>query len=146
MNGMDLKARVREVAVACGRDDPRILALYLLGSVARGEERAGSDVDIAVMPEPGAGLPPLERMRLAGEMAAELLRPVDMGEISSKNLVYACEALLGGIPLYRRDTHRADLRRATLLGMYLQFNLDRREVLDAYVIRDGDAPRQRSPE
>ena len=52
--------------------------------------------------------------------------------LGSTNLVYAYEALLGGIMLIERDSNRAALKRAILLGMYLQFNLDRREVIDAY--------------
>lgn len=57
---------------------------------------------------------------------------MDLGEISSRNLVYAREVLLTGIPVYRKDSERVDLLRANLLGMYIQFNLDRKEVLDAY--------------
>ena len=45
---------------------------------------------------------------------------------------YACEALFKGIPLFYRDEDRAKLMRANLLGMYLQFNRDRSEVLNAY--------------
>ena len=61
-----------------------------------------------------------------------LERDTDIGLISSANLVYACEALFKGIPLFYRDEDRAKLMRANLLGMYLQFNRDRSEVLNAY--------------
>jgi uncharacterized protein len=60
---------------------------------------------------------------------------VDLGEISSANLVYSTEAFLTGVPVFQRNPERAALRRAALMGMYIQFNLDRKEVLDAYRAR-----------
>jgi len=129
---MKLLKAVHTVALSCGQADPRILALYLLGSVARGEERPDSDIDIGLMPQPGEHISALERAALANSMAVELKRSVDIGEVSSKNLVYSYEVLLKGLQLYAQDQYQADLYRANLLGMYLQFNFDRREVLDAY--------------
>jgi len=124
--------KIRRIAAALATKDTRILALYLLGSVARGEQRPDSDIDIGLMPEPGQHISALERVQLANSMAVELKRSVDLGEISSKNLVYSFEALMKGTALYKRDSDRADLYGANLLGMYQQFNYERREVLDAY--------------
>ncbi len=124
--------KIQTTAASLAAKDTRILALYLLGSVARGAQRPDSDIDIGLMPEPGEHIGALERLQLANSMAVELKRSVDLGEISSKNLVYSFEALLKGTALYKRDGDRADLYRANLLGMYQQFNYERREVLDAY--------------
>jgi len=49
-----------------------------------------------------------------------------------ENLLYAREALLKGYPVYQKDEDLMNLKRASLLGMYIQFNIDRKEVLDAY--------------
>jgi hypothetical protein len=59
---------------------------------------------------------------------------VDLGELCSRNLIYARETIFKGRRLFARDESRADLIEAGLLGMYAQFNEDRREVLDAYRI------------
>lgn len=133
---MNLIAAVKKVVTAYAAQDKRILAVYLLGSVARGQERPDSDIDIGLLLEPGPEhhLSAIERTQIANELSVTFTRTVDIGEISSKNLVYSYEALLTGIPLYKRDEYRADLARANLLGMYLQFNIDRREVLDAYIV------------
>lgn len=124
--------KIRKIAASLAAKDPRILALYLLGSVARGDQRPDSDIDIGLMPEPGQHISALERVQLANSMAVELKRSVDLGEVSSKNLVYSFEALMKGTALYKRDSDRAELYGANLLGMYQQFNYERREVLDAY--------------
>jgi predicted nucleotidyltransferase len=112
--------------------DERILAVLLLGSAARGDMRPDSDIDLALMAVPGDKTDVLERSQMAGELSYELARSVDVGEISSKNLVYAREALLKGTLLFCRDIEKFNLARVSILGMYLQFNLDRKEILDAY--------------
>ena len=114
--------------------DPRILALYLLGSAHAGRMRKDSDIDLALMSEPGAELSGVERGDLAAEAALELGREVDLGEVSTRNLVYAREAILNGRRLFARDLGRAELREATLLGLYARFHEERREVADAYRI------------
>jgi predicted nucleotidyltransferase len=112
--------------------DARVLAVYLLGSALRGNLGPQSDIDLALMLEAGAKMSSLERLKIANDLAYRLERSVDLGEISSANLVYSREAFLSGVPVFQRNPEKVALRRAGLLGMYIQFNLDRKEVLDAY--------------
>ncbi|WP_319559806.1 nucleotidyltransferase domain-containing protein [Marispirochaeta sp.] len=124
-----------KVRKACERilmSDDRILAVFLLGSAARGRLRPESDIDIGIMCEYGAAIGQLELAEYAAELSYELHRSVDLGLVSSSNLVYACETLLTGRILADKDSDRTALKRAALLGMYLQFNRDRQEVIDAY--------------
>lgn len=124
----EIKDRVKIMA----EKETNILAVYLLGSAAKGTLRSDSDIDLGVMLEPGVKMSSLKRIELANSLSYKLKRTVDMGEVSSKNLVYAREALLKGILLYTKNQNRANLYRANLLGLYIQFNLDRQEVVDAY--------------
>ncbi|HOG18679.1 MAG TPA: nucleotidyltransferase domain-containing protein [Syntrophales bacterium] len=112
--------------------DSRVLAVYLLGSALRGDLGTQSDIDLALMLETGAKMSSLERLKIANELSYRLERSVDLGEISSANLVYSREAFLSGVPIFQRNPEKIALRRAALLGMYIQFNLDRKEVMDAY--------------
>ena len=112
--------------------DPNILAVYLLGSAARGTMRSDSDIDLGIIPDPDIEMSLQRRVELANTLSYELRRTVDIGEISSRNLVYAREALLKGKLLYQKDQDKTNLYRANMLGMYIQFNLDRQEVIDAY--------------
>ena len=114
------------------QDDLRVLAVFLLGSAARDSMRTDSDIDLAIMFEPGLSMDILERMDIAAKLSYELKHSVDLGEISNRNLVYAREVLLTGIPVYMKDSDKMNLVRANLLGLYVQFNQDRKEVLDAY--------------
>ena len=128
----DLTPKIRRYTKEILSGDARILAVYLLGSALRGNPGLESDIDLALMLEEGAKMSPLERLKIANDLAYKLERSVDLGEISSANLVYSREAFLSGVPVFQRNPEKASLRRASLMGMYIQFNLDRKEVLDAY--------------
>lgn len=115
--------------------DRRVLAAYLLGSAASGRMRPDSDLDLALMMMPDAKMSSLDRIALAAELGLEAGMVVDIGELSSGNLVYAKEAILTGRRIFTRDAFQADLKACTLLGMYVRFNEDRHEVLHAYQAR-----------
>ena len=113
--------------------DRRILSAYVLGSAVSGRMRPDSDLDIAVLPVATAGL--LSQADIAELSAALSLaagRTVDLGVLSSRNLIYASEAIFKGERFFCRDTFQADLAAATLLGLALQFRFERREIVDAY--------------
>ena len=108
---------------------PGAAAVYLFGSTARGEARAGSDLDVAVLwvQQPphtleGAGL------RLEGELERALRLPVDLVVLNRAPLDLVHRVLRDGILAYEGD-HNArvnfevDRRRA-----YLDF----KPVLDRY--------------
>lgn len=63
----------RAVAVAT-EAEPGVLAAYLFGSRARGEGRADSDLDVAVLEVPGMrlGIDAEERLRLRIRAATQL--------------------------------------------------------------------------
>jgi uncharacterized protein len=112
--------------------DKRVLAAYLLGSAASGRMRPDSDLDLALMTMPEAKMSSRDRIVLAAELGLDLGIVVDIGELSSKNLIYAREAILTGRRIFTRDPFQADLKACTLLGMYCRFNEERQEVLNAY--------------
>lgn len=113
-------------------DYPGALAWFLLGSAAGDALRSDSDVDLAVLPLDGHQFDPTALVRLSGELSLVLGREVDLGVLDSSNLVYAKEALLSGILITSRDAALVLGQKARLLALYLTFQEDRKEVLDAY--------------
>lgn len=107
-------------------------AAYLLGSAATGRLRADSDVDIAVLPRHRDPMSAADRFELMGRLVEVLGRPVDLGILTTSNVVYAKEAVATGRLIFERD-HRLTARFAMLaLSMYASLQEARREVLRAY--------------
>jgi hypothetical protein len=73
-----------------------------------------------------------ERAMLASDLGLLLHGTVDVGEVSSRNLVYAKEVIYKGIPVFVRDETYAWFMEMTLLSMYASFNENRKEVMDAW--------------
>lgn len=114
------------------RGHAAVEAAYLLGSAAAGTLRPDSDIDIAVLPRASGGISPPERLALTAELAMALGRPIDLGVLSTANVVYAKEAVSTGRVLFERD-HGVTARFAMLvLSMYASLQEARREVLEAY--------------
>jgi len=129
---MELPETVRKQLVTALQEDNRIAAAYLLGSAARGSMRADSDIDIAVLPFPSIKLTSVDLANIAGSLSYELGRQVDMGLLSSANLLYARQVLGSGIRLFSKDPYYVDLMETSLISMYLWFNEERKELVHAY--------------
>jgi len=132
MNGSTLDATQLAGLVAHlgGRDG--VAAAYLLGSAVAGRLRPDSDVDIAVLPISPAGLPPAERPGMAAELSRVVGREVDLGVLTTRNLVYAKEAVAGGRRIFSRDDSATARFEMYALSMYAALQEARREVLRAY--------------
>jgi|GEM_PF-398710 len=109
-----------------------IAAAYLLGSAITGQLRHDSDIDIALLPADRQVISMQLCLDLAGLLEARLGKTVDIGIIRSSNLIYASEAILRGqriLTLQKEYTETSEMR---LLGCYLVFKEDRKEVERAY--------------
>jgi predicted nucleotidyltransferase len=124
-------ALLEAVASHLSRHD-HVAAAYLLGSAAEGRLRSDSDVDIAILSLTPKGLPLLERLHLAAELSSIVGREVDLGVLTTRNLVYAKEAVTRGRLIFDRD-HLVTARfEMYTLSMYASLQEARREVLRAY--------------
>ena len=119
-------------AISILEHDPRIIAVYVLGSAARDTMRPDSDIDLALLLVPGTTLPATDLNELTATLSHVLRRPVDLGLLSARNLVYTRQAVLTGKCLYCRPSSQAALMVANWLGLYACFQDERREILNAY--------------
>jgi len=113
-------------------DDNRVDAVFLLGSAVNGQMRSDSDIDIALLPSKGTELDAITCNEMVSSLALDSGKEIDVGIISSDNLIYAYQAVMTGRQIFSRDQYYVDNMVAFLLGMYGQFNLERMEVCDAY--------------
>ena len=109
-----------------------LAAAYLLGSGARGRLRPDSDLDLALLPVCGRVISPEDRLSLAADLEELARRPVDLGVLSTANLVYAKEAVAQGVLIFERDPSARARFAMLALSMYAGLQESRREVLQAY--------------
>lgn len=133
LNSPALDTALLEAVVSHLSRQTHVAAAYLLGSAAEGRLRSDSDVDVAVLPLTPDGLPLLERLHLAAELSSIIGREVDLGVLTTRNLVYAKEAVTRGRLIFDRDHPVTARFEMYALSMYASLQEARQEVLRAYV-------------
>ncbi|MFH2114088.1 MAG: nucleotidyltransferase domain-containing protein [Spirochaetota bacterium] len=114
--------------------DEQVAAAYLLGSRADGTARPDSDIDVALLPVRGHTLDGLARVSIGSGIAFRTGLDADVGVLSTRNLVYAREAILKGIRVFSRDPEYTNYMEMLFLSMYGQYHEDRRELVDAFAL------------
>ncbi len=103
---------LRQAILAAIGTQPGIGLVILLGSLADGEGRAGSDLDLAV--DAGRRLTASEKMALISELAGRTGRPVDLVDIQAIGEPLLGQILRHGKRILGSDTHYANLIRRHL--------------------------------
>ncbi len=114
------------------KQEPRVIAAYLMGSVLKSHFRKDSDIDIAILPAPGSDISLMTRLEMAAALSTILHHPVDIGLLGTQDLIYAKETIVKGECIFCRDKYARDLFAATALSLYLQLKQQRVEVEHAY--------------
>ena len=114
------------------RPVPAILAAYLHGSFGRSTFRADSDLDCAILLQPGQALAAKERLQLAGDLSAAAGITVDLGVMSFENLIYFVEAVHHGQRFLCKDATLADALVGRAFSLYVRLKEERKEVEAAY--------------
>jgi len=132
MSNTSISEQAITAAIEALRQTETVSAAYLLGSAARDCLRGDSDVDIAILPSHRGRLSADERITLTAELARVFGRPVDLGVLSTANVVYAKEAVVTGRLLFTRHPRVSAEFAMLALSMYASLQEARREVLLAY--------------
>ena len=112
--------------------EPNIRAVWILGSAVTDRLRDDSDVDFAVYYTPGTVLDFSAHGRVILGLERVLGRTVDLGRLSSRNVVYAVQAIQTGELLFARDPLEATAFAGRMQSLYLDLKHDRKVVEDAY--------------
>ena len=126
----------RLTAALTGRDE--VLEAYLFGSVARGDSREHSDLDVAVYVQPSA----LERpgFGLAAELGAELAHAlgrndVDVVILNAAPPVLYHRVLRDGLRLLSRDLRATTVREGRALSRYCDYGPQLQKIEQAHRVR-----------
>lgn len=129
---MEIDHVLLQKAKAILHGHPAVEAAYLLGSAAENRLQEESDVDIAILLRKATAMSGKERLLLSAALDRVFQRPVDLGILSTQNLVFARETIAKGRVLAERD-HRVTAKFVIrVLSMYAALQVARREVMHAY--------------
>lgn len=118
-NANDVAERLLRVLAGGGGRDLRVDAAYVFGSVARGEARSGSDIDVALLLDRDLSL--AEELRLRAALAEALeSKALDLVLFRSAPPVLRFEVKRDGIRFFARDDAAMD----TLEGRWAMEYMD----------------------
>ena len=120
---MRLEAIVEAICAAL----PDVIAVYVFGSVARGDAVGDSDLDVAILPV--RPLDVLRRFDLQQALASVAGRDVDLVDLRRASAVMRVQVLADGRTLYEGDRGARALFEATALSDYARLNEERRGIL-----------------
>ena len=103
-------------------------AIYLFGSVARGDDSPSSDLDLAVL-APRA-LSPIARWELQETLATLARRDVDLVDLRAATTVMCAEVYRSDRLLYEGDRRAREWFEALALASYARLNEERRGILE----------------
>lgn len=112
-----MEQQIRRV-VECLARNPRVVAVYLFGSIAREEAHPGSDVDLALLTDGKVTLD--EELELRAVVSEELQRgDVDLVFLAGAPPVLRHEVIAAGRRLFTRDEGAADAFEERSIQEYL---------------------------
>jgi predicted nucleotidyltransferase len=120
---VDLRAAVTQIIA----EVPDVDAVYVFGSVATGDDRPGSDVDLAFLAPRKLGAE--ARFRLQERIAAMLRRSVDLVDLRAASTVMAIEVLRHGEVVHDAHPTVRAVFEATTLSEYAYLNERRAGIL-----------------
>lgn len=125
----------REHTLAAARDAllealPDAWAIYVFGSVARGEEWPSSDLDLAVL------LPPARRIEslldVVSSVSARVHRDVDVVDLRRAGDILRRQVLLEGRPLYLSEPDQVLAWEAAAMSRYARHREEIRDILEDF--------------
>lgn len=134
----DLRLPVDEIVEILARglaggDRTRILAVYVFGSVARGEDRPDSDVDLAFLTP--LVLDPLLVYDVASELSSRMGRDVDLVDLRSANAVMRAQVVGHGTRIHEQDPNAVLEFEMYAFSDHARLQEERRPVVEAFLAR-----------
>ena len=114
------------------RKETGLVAVWGFGSAFSDHMRSDSDVDFAALWDKDSPEDLVQIGKLILDLESITGRTVDLGKLSTNNLIYAHEAIRLGKCVYARNQSEADAFFARICSLYADFKIDRRVVENAY--------------
>jgi predicted nucleotidyltransferase len=108
---------------------PDIAGIYIFGSMGTAFENQNSDLDLAILPI--SPITSVQLWTLSQQIAASINKDVDLINLLEASTVFRFQVISTGRRVYCHDQKICDEFEMTTYSMYLRFNEERKEILDA---------------
>lgn len=130
MNPPQHRAMSAQIAAALRRACPDIMAAYLYGSSARGDDRPDSDIDIGVLLPPGQNLP--DKLALGAKLHDITGRQIDLVDLRKVGNFLRMEVLREGQQLCNADPTQVLAWEARAMSEYAQHRTDIQGIMQDF--------------
>lgn len=125
----------REAMLAAARNEllgamPEAWAIYVYGSIARGEEWPQSDLDLAVLLPPQREIPDV--LELIARVSVRVAREVDLVDLRRVGDVLRYEVLESGLVIHMADPDRVLEWEASAMTRYSRHREETRGILEDF--------------
>jgi predicted nucleotidyltransferase len=110
---------------------PIVQEIYVFGTMATGEERPDSDLDLAIHASKGLRFDRLELIEFAAQLAMSVGRPVDLVDLQAAPTVLQKEVIAYGALLFTADPFATEMFELFIWSSYQRLNEERREIIEA---------------
>lgn len=125
---MDKSVDEREIIQSVLDLAPATQAIYLFGSYGRGEERKGSDLDIALLL--ADQIESQLKWKWQTHLMAKFGREVDLIDLMSVSTVFQFQIITSGRRIFIGDFDQSEKFEDRVFQLYLTLNDDRRYILE----------------
>jgi len=108
---------------------PTLQGIYLFGSMARGNDRSDSDVDIALLTE--KPVEKIELFNLSQKLSQLLHREVDLIDLLSASTILRFQIISTAKRIYCKSEYQCAYFGMLAYSMYARFQEERHQLLDA---------------
>jgi len=127
------KSLLQHMAKIIQENLPDVLAVYLFGSVARGNVRLESDIDMAVLAK--GILPVMDVWLLAQALARDAGMDVDLIDLRSASAVMRMQVIAEGQRLICTDDEACTIFEDFVFSDYARLNEERADILKDIQLR-----------
>ncbi len=112
-----------------------IEAIYIFGSFAENNFNKSSDIDIAYLSD--TKISPVQKWKLANDLASILKRDIDLVDLKSANTIFKFQIVSKGERIFCKNITKVESFETLVWSFYIRFQEERRPIIEQ-ILKDKE--------